>query len=368
MAGAGGLLNDQPRIFIAGVSDYYNVRYSVDEGGASEYLSLRTLGPGQHALRVNELRSSGWTGWSAPYAFTVTGAAPLEIPAVCNGTWADYDTSDACFAAGSGGILADSSPVIWILGVADWDNVRYSVDGGPASTLDDLNFRTLAAGFHTIRASEQQAAGWTGWSEPYAFTLTGAAPIEITAMCDSGAYQSNDECLAAGENGLLAERNPSIWRRGTVNAANDQYSIDGGPAVTWEDFTLRDLAAGRHQVRVSEQQPAGWTGWSEPYWFTVTGAAPAEVVAFCDVPENGQYTWEECHAAPVTRRGRHSLWPRGIVDLDNVRFSVDAGAGVAWADLSLVPLRDGRHNVRIAEQQPAGWTGWSEPYWFTIQE
>ena len=57
-----------------------------------------------------------------------------------------------------------------------------------------------------------------------------------------------------------------------------------------------------------------------------------------------------------------------MVDRDNVRFSIDGGAGVEWEDLSLVALRDGRHNIRIAEQQPAGWTGWSPPYWFTIRE
>ena len=469
VAGAGRLLNDQPRIFIAGVSDYYNVRYSVDEGGASEYLSLRTLGRGQHALRVNELRSSGWTGWSAPYAFTVTGAAPLEIPAVCNGAWADYDTSDACFAAGSGGILADSSPVIWTLGVAGWDNVRYSVDGGPASTFEDLNLRALAAGFHTIRASEQQAAGWTGWSEPYAFTITGAAPIEITAICNRGASQSNDECLAAGANGLLAERRPSIWRRGTLDAANDRYSVDGGPAVSWGDFTLRDLVAGRHQVRLSEQQAAGWTGWTEPYWFTIigaaplviqsvcggwwddyeaagdciaasvggvlaqrwlvvwtlgvhdwdnvvysidggeavvwdefnsrrlppgyhtirvgeeqpagwsgwseahvltiAGAAPLHIVTLCDRPRRtGSYTQEECEAAEVTQASLKGMIATGALNPSNVRVSLDGGAGVAWDDFKLQRLPLGRHNIRIAEQQTAGWTGWSEPYWFTIRE
>ena len=35
-------------------------------------------------------------------------------------------------------------------------------------------------------------------------------------------------------------------------------------------------------------------------------------------------------------------------------------------DLSLWNLALGRHNIRIGEQQAAGWTGWSEPYWFTI--
>ena len=367
-SGTRSLNNSSPWVFVRGVNDYDDVYYSIDGGEARDYLSLRGLGRGGHTLRANELGAGGWTGWSPPYAFTITAAAPLEIRAICNGAWADYATSDDCFVAGSGGILSERSPVIWTLGVSEWANLLYSIDEGPALARDDFSLRNLASGFHTIRVSEQQAAGWTGWSEPYAFTITGAAPIEITAICNRGAYQSNDECLAAGANGLLAERRPSIWRRGTLDAANDRYSVDGGPAVAWEDFTLRNLAPGRHQVRLSEQQPAGWTGWSEPYWFTITGAAPLRIVAFCDSPIGGHSTPDECHAAPVTRRGSHGLWRYGVVDSANLRVSVDGGAGVARADLSLVALRDGRHNIRIAEQQTAGWTGWSEPYWFTIRE
>ena len=339
--------------------------YSIGGGEAREYAWLRDLGRGRHTVRVNELRSGGWTGWSAPYSFTLTRAASLEISAVCNGDWADYATSDDCFAAGSGRILAEDSPVTWTLGVAEWSNVRYSIDGGTAVSWEDLSLRSLAAGFHTIQASEQQAAGWTGWSEPYAFTITGAAPIQITAICNRDGHESSDDCRAAGASGILAERDPSIWRWGMVNSDNVRYSIDGGAAVAREDFTLRNLTGGRHQIRLSEQQPAGGTGWSEPYWFTITGAAPLEIVAFCDYLGAGR-TAADCHAARVTRGGGHWLWPRGVVDYDNLRVSVDGRAAVAWADLNLWSLLLGRHNIRIGEQQAAGWTGWSGPYWFTI--
>ena len=349
------------------MQNYDNVRYSLDGGEARDYLDLRALARGRHTVQANERRAGGWTGWSTPHTFTITGAAPLEIRAICNGDWADYATSDDCFAAGSGGILAEDSPVIWTLGVAEWGNVRYSIDGGAAVAWENLGLRKLPAGFHTIHVSEQQAAGWTGWSQPYAFTITGAAPLEITAMCNRNGDESSDDCLAAGASGILAARDPSIWRRGMVNSDNVRYSIDGGAAVAREDFTLRNLTRGRQQIRLSEQQPAGWTGWSEPYWFTITGAAPLEILAFCDYPGEGA-TREDCHATRVTRGGRHWLWPRGTVDQANVRFSVDGGSAVAWEDLNLIALRDGRHNIRIGEQQAAGWTGWSEPYWFTIRE
>ena len=468
-AGARGLNNGEVWLFARGVQDYDNVQYSVDSADGRDYLSLRNIGRGQHTLQVNELRAGGWTGWSSPYAFTVTGAAPLELPALCGGDWADYNTSDACFAAGSGGILAEDSPVVWTLGVSEWANLLYSIDGGPATAWEDFTLRNLAAGFHTIRASEQQAAGWTGWSEPYAFTLTGAAPIEITAICNRNGHGTSDECRAEGASGLLAERNPSIWRRGTVSVENVQYSVDGEPAVTWEDFTLRDLAAGRHQVRLSERQPAGWTGWTEPYWFTIigaaplviqsvcggwwddyeaagdciaasvggvlaqrwlvvwtlgvhdwdnvvysidggeavvwdefnsrrlppgyhtirvgeeqpagwsgwseahvltiAGAAPLHIVTLCDRPRRtGSYTQEECEAAEVTQASLKGMIASGALNPSNVRVSLDGGAGVAWDDFKLQRLSLGRHNIRIAEQQAAGWTGWSEPYWFTIRE
>lgn len=370
-AGAGGVHNGLASAYVRGLQGSDTVRYSIDDGDASEYLRLRDLARGRHTLRVNGLLATGWTGWSAPFAFTITGAAPLEIPAVCNGDWADYDTSDQCFAAGSGGVLAERSPVIWVRGVAEWNNVQYSINGGPPVPEDDLNLRSFSPGLYVIRASEQQAAGWTGWSEPYALTITGAAPVEITAVCNRAGHESSEECRIAGERGILAEAYPSIWRRGTFDAENDRYSIDGGPAVAWGDFSLRTLAPGRHQVRLSEQQPAGWTGWSEPYWFTITGAAVVEINAFC-TGETLHTTWQQCHSAPVSRNARrYWLWPRtvfDVVDWDNLQVSVNGASGIAWNDFDLRYLSLGRHNIRIAEQQPAGWTGWSEPSWFTIRQ
>ena len=367
-AGASGILAERdPSIWRRGMVNSDNVRYSIDGGAAvaSADLNLRNLAAGFHTIHASEQQAAGWTGWSEPYAFTITGAAPIEITAICNRD--DHESGDDCRTAGASGILAEGDPSIWRRGMVNSDNVRYSIDGGAAVASADLNLRNLAAGFHTIHASEQQAAGWTGWSEPYAFTITGAAPIEITAICNRDDHESGDDCRTAGASGILAEGDPSIWRRGMVNSDNVRYSIDGGAAVAREDFTLRNLTGGRHQIRLSEQQPAGWTGWSEPYWFTITGAAPLEILAFCDYPGEGA-TREDCHATRVTRDSRHWLWPRGTVDQANVRFSVDGGSAVAWEDLNLIALRDGRHNIRIGEQQAAGWTGWSEPYWFTIRE
>ena len=372
-AGSGGILaEDSPVIWTLGVAEWANIRYSIDGGAALARadLNLRHFPAGFHTIRVSEQQPAGWTGWSEPYAFTIIGAAPMEIRAICNGDWADYSTSDDCFAAGSGGILAEDWPLIWMLDFAEWANIRYSIDGGEALARADLNLLHLAAGFHTIRVSEQQPAGWTGWSAPYAFTITGAAPLEIRAICngDWADYSTSDDCFAAGSGGILAEDSPVIWTLGVAEWANIRYSIDGGAALARADLNLRHFPAGFHTIRVSEQQPAGWTGWSEPYAFTIIGAAPLEIPAYCDGPAGGHATSEECHASPVTRGGRHWLWHRGVVDFDNLRVSVDGGAAVAWADLNLSDLALGRHNIRIGEQQAAGWTGWSEPYWFTIRE
>ncbi|MYB41848.1 MAG: trypsin-like peptidase domain-containing protein [Chloroflexi bacterium] len=266
-AGARGMHSGQPFIFVSGFENADNLRYSIDGGEARDHLWLRDLGRGRHTVQVNELRAGGWTGWSAPYSFTISRAAPLEISAICNGDWADYATSADCFAAGSGGVLAENYPVTWTLGVADWDNVRYSVDGNAPVAWNDLGLRLLTPGFHTIRASEQQAAGWTGWSEPYAFTITGAAPLEVIAFCDNpGAAASSDECHAAPVTRGGVHR---IWADGFVDGDNLQISVDGRQGVAWADLDLRGLTLGRHNIRIGEQQAAGWTGWSEPYWFTI---------------------------------------------------------------------------------------------------
>ena len=68
----------------------------------------------------------------------------------------------------------------------------------------------------------------------------------------------------------------------------------------------------------------------------------------------------------MTRSGRHWLWWRGVVNSENLQVSVDGGSAIWWEDLDLWRVGLGRHNIRIGEQQAAGWTGWSEPYWFTI--
>ena len=249
------------------------------------------------------------------------------------------------------------------------DNVRYSIDGGAAVAREDFTLRNLTGGRHQIRLSEQQPAGWTGWSEPYWFTILGAAPLRVGVDCsryDSEGYESSDDCRDKTQRGRAAG-NFSFPVRGVVDWDNVRYSIDGGEAIVWEATTLRNLVPGRHQVRASEQQPAGWTGWSEPYRFTILGAAPLEIIAFCDYLGAGR-TAADCHAEPVTRGGRLWLWPRGVVEFGNLQVSVDGAAAVAWDNLSLRNLALGRHNIRIGEQQAAGWTGWSEPYWFTIRE
>ena len=313
------------------------------------------------AVQLTSLRSATHYARRVPSAAAPVATA-LEITALCSGNW---DSSDDCQAAAASG-LDTSDPGIWARGVEEWDNLYYSID--ELEGRDYLSLRDLGRGRHTLQINERRAGGWTGWSAPYTFTITGAAPMEIRAICngDWADYSTSDDCFAAGSGGILAEDSPVDWTLGVSEWGNVRYSIDGGTAVSWEDLSLRSLAAGFHTIQASEQQAAGWTGWSEPYAFTILGAAPLEILAYCDGPAGGHATSEECHASPATRGGRHWLWPRGVQDWDNLRVSVDGGAAVAWADLNLWSLLLGRHNIRIGEQQAAGWTGWSDPYTFTI--
>ena len=97
----------------------------------------------------------------------------LEIIAFCNvgpdeGGW---DTAAACHAAAVDGLATDENWQIWVGGVEDFDNMYYSLDGGDAVAHSSMSLRGLALGRHTVRAIEERAAGWTGWSDPYTFTI-----------------------------------------------------------------------------------------------------------------------------------------------------------------------------------------------------
>ena len=106
-----------------------------------------------------------------PAAAPAPLSTALEITALCN---REANASvEVCQAAGVRG-LHNGLPWVFLRGAENLDNVYYSVDGGEAR--DYLNLRALARGRHTVQANERQAAGWTGWSAPYAFTITGAAP------------------------------------------------------------------------------------------------------------------------------------------------------------------------------------------------
>ena len=176
-AAANGLDRDARfNLWARGVEDFANVHYSIDgaPGARKRDTSLSGLAPGEHNVRIRELRSGVWTPWSAPYAFTIRGAedlAPLTITALCNGEW---DTGAECAAAGRVGIDPSEGWGIWVAGVEEWANVRYRLDGGAAVTWENLSLSGLASGPHTIAAREQRGGRWTAWSAPYTFTIRAA--------------------------------------------------------------------------------------------------------------------------------------------------------------------------------------------------
>ena len=159
VAGARGIHSGQPSVFIRGVENWDNVYYSIGDGEAREYAWLRDLGRGRHTVRVNELRAGGWTGWSAPYAFTITRRRAA---------------GDQGHLQRRLGRLRHTRRLLRrrlgrhpCRGSTDLDSPpRSGATCATASTVDRRSwagFRSLSAG-NTIQVSEQQPAGWTGWS------------------------------------------------------------------------------------------------------------------------------------------------------------------------------------------------------------
>ena len=127
---------------------------------------------------VRALLPSVRTGSSTASAAPTT----LEITAFCNASLDEggWETSAACRAAAAGGLSPSQGWSIWVTGVEDWDNARYSIDGTAGVAEADLTLEGLAPGTHTIQIIERQAAGWTAWSEPYGFTIRSSSNPSVT--------------------------------------------------------------------------------------------------------------------------------------------------------------------------------------------
>ena len=103
-------------------------------------------------------------------------------------------------------------------------------------------------------------------------TAGGAEPpaLVITAFCNAAAGDTPADCGATAARGLNAGEAASIWIVGVEDGDNVRFSLDVGTPVGWEAVTLEGLAPGRHTIQVIERRAAGWTRWSEPYWFTIS--------------------------------------------------------------------------------------------------
>ena len=155
-------------IWADGVEDFDNLNYSLDGGAARESdFSLSDLAPGAHTIRINERLEEGWSGWSAPYTFTIRDA-PLVVTAFCSGDW---ETPQDCLAAAANGLDPGQPWQIWVSGAEDLENLIYRFDAGVPVLKDDVSLSSLAPGAHTVQVSERRTEGWSGWSAPHAFTI-----------------------------------------------------------------------------------------------------------------------------------------------------------------------------------------------------
>ena len=176
-----------------------NLGYRFDGGAPfsftspEDFAAFQSLAPGQHTIEVRERRQSMWTVWSAPFTFTIRSLEPLTITAFCNYRWVGdqwqrHDTAEACEAAGAAGLYRGEPWDIRITGLEDWDQVRYSMDGGPATSWWDIRRRDLDPGQHTIEVRERRGGEWTAWTAPHTFTIhapDATRPLRITGICNA---------------------------------------------------------------------------------------------------------------------------------------------------------------------------------------
>ena len=405
-AAANGLDKDARfSLWAGGVEDWANLHYSIDgaPGTRKRDTSLAGLAPGAHTVHIRELRSGVWTPWSAPYTFTIR--APVATPtitALCNmewdatsETWQTPETREACRTAGAAGlrtgVLWDWN--VWFDGAAEdataWE---YRFNGGaafrPFSAEDRAAFDALAPGQHTIQVREQRPAGWSPWSAPYAFTIR--APVAtptITAFCNKvfdfarvewPRSASAEACRTQGAAGLRygTGYDEDLWGfwedEGSV-----RFRIDGGEAVRWADLSLDGLRPGQHTIQINQQRDGAWTGWSEPYLFTVESAV--EIMALCDRSLSGETpSYASCAALEPLGLSRWNVHNLHLFAYGLDHFSegvtmvvrIDGGAQVFVHSLfssgTPIYVAPGRHYLQVSHTYPWGQTAWSVPYFFTV--
>ena len=278
------------------VRNFDNVAYRFDAGapfrhGTSEdFEAFYALDPGPHTIEVRERRNGGWTVWSAPFNFTVRSTRALRITAFCNyqrvgEQWYRYPSAEACKASAVAGLHGGESWDIWITGVENLANVRYSIDGGPAAPEQGTSLHNLAPGEHSIEVREQRGGQWTAWSAAYTFTIRapGAtlAPW-IAGVCNARwvagvGWQwpdSAEACEVAGAAGLRTGPGRHWYPvvGGVVDWDRLVYRFDGGTPFRFasvEDFAaFRILTPGQHTIEVRERRDGVWTAWSAPFTFT----------------------------------------------------------------------------------------------------
>ena len=309
-----------------------------------------------------------------------TAPATLEIIAFCNTppSQEGWNSSEECAESGADGLVANRELEWWAIGVEDWDNARYSLDGAAGVTQGELTLEGLAPGSHAIQIIEQQATGWTEWSAPYRFEIRDrAATLEISAFCnaspDEGGWETSADCRAAAAAGLNADEEWSIWVIGVEDWANTRYSLDGAASVTEDGLTLDGLAPGEHSVQIIEQQAAGWTEWSTPYVFTIRSEEPpraslAAVVSFLD------QAWEDVLGFRSEMTNVDTAQPsRAAAAFDDISARAQAYSDAMWNDYDLSSYGFSCDAARMQIGNAAGWfsnaAGWYEliyRFWPTV--
>ena len=194
--------------------------------------------------------------------------ATLEISAFCNASPDEggWETSADCRAAAAAGLNADEEWSIWVIGVEDWANTRYSLDGAASVTEDSLTLDGLAPGEHSVQVIEQQAAGWTEWSTPYVFTIRSEEPPRASLPSVlSFLDQASEDVLGFGNEMTNVDRTQPSQ---AASAFNDIFERAKAYSDSlWNDYDLSGYGLGCDTARIQISNAAGWfsnaAGWYE---------------------------------------------------------------------------------------------------------
>jgi hypothetical protein len=300
----------------------------LDGGGYAACLSPQSytgLSEGSHTFRVRALDGQGTPGAPASYTWTIDSTAPTVTinshpPALSNSANASFG-----FSA--------NEPVSGFLCQLD--------SNPPAACTSPTNYTGLSDGPHTFQVQATDAAGNTSTPASYSWTINAtAASVTITsAPPDPSDSTSATFAFVAGEPGSTFE-----------------CELDGDGSG-YEDcvspHTYTGLSEGSHTFRVRALDGQGTPGTPASYTWTIDTTAPTVTIT--------------SHPPALSTSANASFGFSANEPGSSFLCRLDSGtAASCTSPTTYTGLSDGSHTFEVQATDPAGNTGATASYTWTI--